>query len=144
MHSEIRLFFCLRRRCVPKGNCRLPQVSPTEARRDSSENSPPSSRNHSVVCACRIADPRDAANIPNMSKVRTGIFCVNPYSQSYFRKVSLSTGVQFPEPFRQAVSVQERLSRPVCKAHRSTSETLLASSFLNSYYTAVCGEMQYR
>jgi len=45
-----------------------------------------------------------------MPEGQEGVFCVNPYSQSYFRKVSLNSGVQFPESFRQAVSVQERLS----------------------------------
>ena len=64
-----------------------------------------------VDSACRIAYFRDAANTSAMPEGQEGIFCVNPYSQSYFRKVSLGTGVQFPEPFRQAVSVQEgRLS----------------------------------
>ena len=49
-----------------------------------------------------------------MPEGQEGIFCVNPYSQSYFRKVSLNSGVQFPESFRQAVSVQERRLNSGC------------------------------
>lgn len=49
-----------------------------------------------------------------MPKGQEGIFCVDSYSQSYFRKVSLNSGVQFPESFRQAVSVQERRLNSGC------------------------------
>lgn len=94
MHSEIRLFFYLQRK--PSG---IPRRSVL----------------HylgiiPLPSACRIAYFRDAANASAMPEGQEGVFCVNPYSQSYFRKVSLNSGVQFPESFRQAVSVQERLS----------------------------------
>ena len=78
-----------------------------------------------------------------MPEGQEGIFCVNPYSQSYFRKVSLGTGVQFPEPFRQAVSVQEgRLSADMQSppAYARNAAEVYPSSF---YYTAAGREKQY-
>ena len=115
----------------------------TEAYRDSSPKRPPSSRNHSVDSACRIAYFRDAANASAMPEGQEGVFCVDSYSQSYFRKVSLSTGVQFPEPFRQAVSVQEGRSSADMQsppAYARNAASVYPSSF---YYTATGGEKQY-
>lgn len=98
VHSEIRLFFCLQRK--PSGILRRSVLHLLGI--------------HSVDSACRIAYFRDTANAPAMPKGQEGIFCVDSYSQSYFRKVSLNSGVQFPESFRQAVSVQERRLNSGC------------------------------
>jgi len=60
-----------------------------------------------------------------MPEGQEGIFCVDSYSQSYFRKVSLSTGAK-RYPFKKDDQV------PICKAHRPTPETLLKFILLNS------------
>ena len=46
-----------------------------------------------------------------MPEGQEGVFCVNPYSQSYFRKVSLNSGVQFPESFNADADPMLRIAQ---------------------------------
>lgn len=77
-----------------------------------------------------------------MCTVKSGSFFVSTilFPQGSDLKMGSNSPIRIPlqYPFKKGYQVS------VCKAHRPTSETVLALPLLNSYYTAAGGEMQYR